>query len=200
MDTPCRRIVVTLALVLTVSVAGGVAALSPDETARLKAGEALVRVSEDATGEADGHIEAAIDIPAPPSRIYAVMLDCARTMKFLTKLKTCKVLEASPDGLTDVREHRSKWLAILPETVSVFRSTYVRDREIRFEKLSGDFKFLKGSWRLEPEAGGKTTRVFYDVRVGISAPVPGFMIRSALQEDVPKLLKGLRNEVVNGKP
>jgi hypothetical protein len=37
--------------------------LSADQLARLKAGEALVSVEED-SGEADGHIEAAIEIPA----------------------------------------------------------------------------------------------------------------------------------------
>ena len=192
-----------LAVVLTALLAASAPAqshdLSTEQISRLKAGDALVAVNAD-DGEADGHIEAAIDIAAPPARVFAIMLDCNHAMKFLSNLKSCKILEVSPDGLTDLREHRSKWLSILPETVSVFRSTYVKDREIRFEKVRGDFRFLKGSWQLEPIQNGAATRVFYDVRVGINAPVPGFMIRGALEQDVPKVLKGLRDEVTKKGP
>ena len=198
-----KRRILGQALALTALLVASAPALARDLTAeqvsRLKAGDALVAVNAD-DGEADGRIEAAIDIAAPPARVFAVMLDCTHAMKFLSNLKSCKILEASPDGLSDLREHRSKWLSILPETVSVFRSTYVKDREIRFEKVRGDFKFLKGSWKLEPIQNGAATRVFYDVRVGINAPVPGFMIRSALEQDVPKVLKGLRDEVTKKGP
>ncbi len=174
------------------------AKLDADQLARLRAGDAIVRVSEDEAGEADGRIEAAIEIPAAPDKIFAVMLDCQRALRFLAGLTACRVLETSKDGRSDVREHRSKWLSILPETVSVFRSDYVPGREIRFEKVRGDLRFLKGSWRLEPLKGGAATRVFYDVRVGISTPIPGFMIRGALEQDVPKLLRALRGEVLSG--
>ena len=172
--------------------------ISAEDAARLAAGEAIVRVTEDDSGGADGRIEAAIDIKASPESIYAVMIDCQRALKFVAGLRSCKVLESSKDGLSDVREHRSKWLSILPETVSVFRSEYVPGRQIRFEKLRGDFRVLKGSWQLESVRGGTSTRVYYDARVGISTPVPGFMIRGALEQDVPKLLQALRTEVLKG--
>ena len=173
--------------------------LSAEQIAKLASGGALVAVNPD-DGEGDGHIEAAIDIPAPPSRVFAVMLDCEQAMKFLPNLKSCKILQRSADGLTDVREHRSAWLSILPEMVSVFRSTYVKDREIRFEKAGGDFRYMKGSWKLEPIQNGAATRVFYDAHIGMNAPVPAFLIRSALEQDVPKLLNGLKLAVTHSAP
>ena len=173
-------------------------AFSADDMARLRAGDPIVHISDDPSGEADGRIEAAIDIAAPPARVYAVLFDCVRALKFVPGLKVCKVLETSTDGKSDVREHHSKWLSILPETVSIFRSDYVKDREIRFERVRGDLRFLKGSWRLEPMQGGRQTRALYDARVGITAPVPGFMIRGALEQDVPKVLRALRAEVLSG--
>jgi hypothetical protein len=197
----CAALVIVGCIALLPAVAVPVRAgdLSADELAKLKAGEALVSVSED-SGEADGHIEAAIEIPAAPHRVWQVMTDCARAPKFVAGLISCRVMEIGPGGAWDIREHRSKWMSMLPETVSVFRSDYVPDKEIRFARVSGTLKFLKGLWRLEGLNGGARTRLRYSVRVGVSAPVPGFMIRSALESDVPKLLKALRAETVKGGP
>ena len=174
----------------------GAMSLDADELKRLNAGEAIVHVFPDDSGEADGLIEAAMVVAAPPARVYEVMLDCTRAVKFLPALTACHVLETSPDGLSDLREHRSKWISILPETVSIFRSQYVKNREIRFEKAGGDLKFLKGSWTLEPLKGGTATKLNYRVRVGVSAPVPGFMVRGALEQDVPKFLNALKREAM----
>jgi ribosome-associated toxin RatA of RatAB toxin-antitoxin module len=176
--------------------------LTADQLARLKAGEALVSVEED-TGEADGHIEAAIEIPASPHSVWQVMTDCSRAPKFVAGLKSCRIVEQGPPGREgvawDIREHRSKYLSMLPETVSVFRSDYVVDKDIRFQRVSGSLRFLKGSWHLDALSGGARTRLRYSARVGVTALVPGFMIRSGLESDVPKLLKSLRAEVTGGK-
>ena len=172
--------------------------LSVEQLARLKAGDALVSVAED-TGGADGHIEAAIEIPASPHRVWQVMTDCARAPKFVAGLKSCRIVEQEPDGKWDIREHRSQWMSMMPETISVFRSDYTLDKEILFQRVSGTLKFLQGSWRLQPLNNGTRTRLRYSVRSGVAAPVPGFMIRSALEADVPKLLKALRAETASGR-
>lgn len=172
--------------------------LDAQATKRLSAGEVLVEVAPDETGEADGKIEAAIDIAAAPAAIFAVMTDCARTLKFVEELTVCKVLEVARDGSYDIREHHSRWLAILPEMVSVFRSDYVGKSEIRFSRVSGDLKFLQGSWQLQPLADGAGTRVIYRARVGVDMPLPGFLIRGSLENDIPRLLRSLRAEVLSG--
>jgi ribosome-associated toxin RatA of RatAB toxin-antitoxin module len=172
--------------------------LSGEQLARLKAGDALVSVEED-TGGADGHIEAVIEIPASPHRLWQVMTDCSRAPKFVAGLKSCRVVEQGPGSAWDIREHRSQWMSMMPETISVFRSDYTLDKEIRFQRVSGTLKFLRGSWRLQPLNEGTRTRLRYSVRIGVAAPVPGFMIRSALESDVPKLLKALRAETVAAK-
>lgn len=174
--------------------------LTSEELSKLKRGDAIVSVDEDPSGEADGRIAAAIDIPAPPHSVWTTMLDCGRALKFVEGLKSCKILQSGPTGAWDIREHHSQWLSILPETVSVFRSDYVTDKEIRFSRVSGNLRFLKGNWRLEPLSGGTRTRLRYNVRIGISAPVPGFMVRAAIEQDVPKLLMALRGEAAGGRP
>ena len=195
-----QAIAASALLLIFYSVTAAAEGLSADQLRRLNAGEALVSVEED-SGDADGHITAAIDIAASPHRVWQVMTDCARAPKFVAGLKSCRVLQLGPasgSGVAwDIREHRSKWLSLMPETVSVFRSDYVQDKEIRFERVSGNLRFLKGTWRLEPLSGGAGTRLRYDTRIGVSGPVPGFMVRSALEGDVPKLLGALRTEVLS---
>lgn len=173
--------------------------LSAEDRARLAAGDAVVHVGEDASGEADAAIEAAIDIAAPPSRVFAVMTDCARAPRYVEGLTSCRVLQRSADGLSDIREHHSRYLVFLPEMVSIFRSTYIPDQEIRFERVGGDLKFLKGVWTLEARKGGRATRVGYEVRVSASVSAPGFLIRAALEETLPNILGALRREVLSGK-
>jgi uncharacterized membrane protein len=168
-------------------------ALDAGQSARLQERDVLITVSPDSAG-ADGLIEAAIEINAPRKQVWDVMVDCARAPNFLPSLKSCQVLDADPDGSWDVREHRISWLAILPDTRSIFRSTYTKHELIKFERSGGDLKILEGAWRLESVAGDRT-RVFYRSRIGLSLPVPAFMLRSSLEADVPKFLKALRNEI-----
>lgn len=156
--------------------------------------EIIFNVAAD-DGDADGLIRAQVEIAAPPDRVWTVMLDCDRVPRFLTAIKSCKVLETSRDGLTDIREHRSRWIAFLPETVSVFRSVYAPAREIKFEQIRGDFRVLKGFWRLEPLKDGAATRVTYEAHVGVDLPVPRFVVRAALEQDIPGFFAAFRDEV-----
>lgn len=183
------------ALSLMLATASHAATLSADDLALLKTGDAVVHVAEDSTGEADAVIEAAIDLPYDASRVFAVMLDCRRSVRYVTGLKSCRVVKASTDGLSEIREHRSQWLGLFPETVIVFRADYKINREIRFERVSGDLRYLKGIWRMTPLKNGTATRLTYAARIGVTAAVPAFMVRNALEADIAKVLKGLRTEV-----
>ncbi len=174
-----------------------VQAMSADDAARLKSGEALVNVTPDDAG-ADGRVDASIEVAAPASQAWAAMIDCARAPSFMPALKACKVLNSDPGGAWDVREHRVSWIAILPDIRSVFRSDYVENTSIRFSRVDGDFKVLEGDWRLEPVSGGKRTRLFYRARIAIALPLPAFMLRAALESDVPKFLIALRTEIERG--
>jgi hypothetical protein len=191
-----RTALAVWALVQCSAVTTAVISLDREALKKLAAGDAIVSIHADEAGEADGHIEAVIDIAAAPETVFAVMVDCDRALKFVSELTSCKIIETAKDGSYDVREHRSRWLSILPEMVSVFRSDYVVNREIRFSRVGGDLAFLEGAWHLDPLQGGKSTRLTYDARVGIAMPIPAFMIRGVLETDVPKLLKALRAEVL----
>ena len=194
---PCRRIGV-LFLVTTVSFAARSALASEftsEAMATLAIGKAVAEV-EEAPAPADGQILAAIDIPASPDRVWTVLLDCAGATSFMPSLRSCLILERGPGLTWDVREHRVQWTSFLPEMRSVFRSHYKQNVSIKFSRVEGDLAFLDGEWRLQPLPGGGGTRLIYDTRVGFHALVPGFMVRSALLDDIPKFLVTLRDEIL----
>lgn len=168
---------------------------STEELSRLKAGEALVRVTV-AASPADGDVRGVIDIPAPAALVWSVLYDCAGAPSFMESLKRCAVLEQGPEGAWDVREHVVQWTSFLPEMRSVFRSEYRLNRSIRFQRTQGDLAHLEGAWQLQPLSGGTATRLTYEVRVGFSVLVPGMLVRSALEKDVPEFLGVLRREVM----
>lgn len=165
-----------------------------EQLRRLKAGEVLVDVRADPQG-ATGLITATIDIKAPPQVLWAVMLDCERSKRITPSLKVCRVTQKSNDGLSDVREHVVQWVWPLPAVRSVFASQYRPFEQIRFQRIEGDLEFLEGIWQLEPLRQGAATRLTYTARITPGWPVPGALVRSAIEADIPKTLTALRAEV-----
>jgi uncharacterized membrane protein len=151
-----------------------------------------------APSPADGEVKASIDIPAPPSEVWRVLFDCARAPAIMPSLTSCSVLETGPGGRWDVREHRVRWISLLPEIASRFRSDYVQDQSIQFQLVSGDLSALDGEWRLAPIFYGAATRLSYNARVGFGALIPSFVIRNSLEADIPQFLQAIRTEAMRG--
>jgi ribosome-associated toxin RatA of RatAB toxin-antitoxin module len=168
--------------------------VSAGDEAILKRGDVVVHSMRDPLG-ASGRVEAIIDIPAPPTDVWATMLDCARAPKFVESLESCRVLQRDPKGGWEVREHVVSFGWMLPSFRSVFRADYVLNQSIKFRQLEGDFDVLEGEWRLTPSRSGKGTRLFYQARVGTDLPIPDSLIRDIIEADAPKTLVALRNEV-----
>jgi uncharacterized protein YndB with AHSA1/START domain len=165
--------------------------LSPKAEAALARGEAHADVSADPDG-ISGRVRAVIDIAAPPEHVWKVMTDCATARKLMTNLTSCRVLSGDQRNGWDVREHLTRRNLVFPGMRIVFRSDYEPHRRIRFKLVEGDLKIQQGEWRLQPLAGGKGTRVFYDNRLAVDWPVPKAMMREALRKDTPKVLGNLR--------
>ena len=160
---------------------------------RLSSGEIVVDVTAlpDGTG---GRIVAVLDIAASPRRLWDVMLDCRHSMRIVDSLKSCKVTSADPNGKWDVRQHLVQWAWPLPNVRSVFRSDYVPFESIRFRKTDGDLKALTGAWHLQSLAADRMTRLHYDAVVDPGVPLPGVLVRTAIEADVRKTLAALRRE------
>ncbi|MBX9925892.1 MAG: SRPBCC family protein [Hyphomicrobiaceae bacterium] len=193
----------SLTFLLAASVFPGTAeaqlAFDPGQLLQLKQGDVIVSVRPDPEGAA-GLVDAAIEIPVAPKDLWAKMLDCEASRRFLASLKACRVLSASANNNSDVREHVVQWIWPLPEVRSVFRSEYKPFEKITFERVDGDLKFLKGTWQLEPLGNGSRTRLTYRARVTPGWAVPDTLVRLAIETDIPKTLKALRAEATRRDP
>lgn len=171
----------------------GHAEITADEDARLRRGEVVAHVVRQRGP--GGRLVAAIDIQAAPSAVWAVMLDCEQAPEYVPGLDACTILEASPDGSSDLREHRIRWIALLPRMTLQFRSDYAFEREIRVARTGGDLADMQGTWTLEPINGGEATRLHYDFRMVPSNFLPSGLVRAGLLRDTPKVLEAVRTEV-----
>jgi hypothetical protein len=121
------------------------------------------------------------------------MLDCGEALRYVPKLKGCRVLETGSGY--DVREHVFDY-GVLGRIRHVFRSDYTTERRIKVTRVGGDLKASEGEWRLEPLDGGQATRIRYSSRSQPKTPVPGPVARQAIRRDAPASLRGLRNAAV----
>ncbi len=153
----------------------------------------VLQVDPDPAGGA--RVQGGIDIPAPPSVVWKVMHDCGEALRYVPKLKACRVVQTGPGGAWDVREHVFDY-GVLGRIRHVFRSDYTGETRIRTSRVGGDLKASQGEWRLEPLDGGKATRVRYQSRSQPKTPVPGPIARQAIRRDAPASLRGLRNAAV----
>ena len=170
-------------------------ALTAEQIATLESGEPVVDVHIDSRIDA-ARVRATIDVPAPPQRVWTVMTDCARAMRFIPGLKSCRVIERAPDGRWDVREHKINWAWFMPNIRTVFRAEYERPRFIRFRRIAGDLKSSDGQWRLAPREHGKATRLHYEAVLSADVPAPDFIVVETIRKDMATVLRRLREECV----
>lgn len=169
------------------------AAITPEEDAALRRGGVVTHIlRERGPG---GRLVAAIDIPAKSSAVWAVLLDCERAPFYVPGLAACRILETGADGSFDIREHKIRWIALLPRLTLRFRSDYRPLAEIRVTRISGDLAALQGVWRLEPLDEGRVTRLHYDFKIVPNNFLPAGLVRSGLMRDTPKVLEAVRAEV-----
>lgn len=182
-----RRIALVLALWGLVPLAATAAVIPAAAAAQVADGEVWVRVVQ--VGKA-ARITAAIDIDAPPQRVWAVMTDCAQARRIIANLTVCRTVERGAGW--DVREQVTKGNLFVPTLRNLVRSDYQPYRLIRFRSVGGDIQVMEGFWRLEPIRGGKGTRVIYENKVAAPIAAPASVVRAGLKADCAKVLSNLR--------
>ena len=150
----------------------------------------IVSVTADPRGAA-GVIHGQVDIAAPRTLVWSVMIDCARAAALMVNVKYCHVLSRDPAGHWDVREQVTR-ASLLPGVRIVMRSDYDAPHSVAFHRTDGDFKILEGEWRLEPLDGGTRTRVYYLSRMSAPFAAPAFLMRAAIRASLPATLENLR--------
>ena len=169
-------------------------AWEPDAAAQATMHSVGAWASVDAEPNGVGLIHGAVDIAAPPQRVWRIITDCRMTPKLIASADPCRVLSSGPGGAWDVREQVTHGNLIVPTIHNVYRSDYQPYTSITFHKVGGDLKVEDGEWRFERLNGGKATRVIYINRIAAKIMVPDALVREGLRRDTPKVLLNLRRE------
>jgi len=160
---------------------------------QLGAGEVIVQ-SEKVDGKR--RVEAAIVIEQALEDIWQVMLDCDNAPEFVPSMQRCEIIEQAEDNSWEIIEHQVKYGWLAPKTIYRFRADYVALEKIHFERISGDLKHLEGDWMLQAVEGlDSHVLVTYSVFIDPGFLVPGFITRGALRDDLPEVMRSLRNRV-----
>jgi ribosome-associated toxin RatA of RatAB toxin-antitoxin module len=152
-------------------------------------GDIQVAVSLDAA-EQSGSANATIKIHARRQVVWSLITSCAEELNLVPGLVGCEVLETAPDGSTQRIRHKMNYSWYLPRLTFEVRASYDEPSRVTIERISGDLRVLRGSWRLQSD--GDDTIAHYTLDLAPGFWVPHWMVRSALRRDLPKMLRALR--------
>ena len=166
--------------------------VTPEDEAVLQNQEALTHVWRDKSRR-DGALDVfgAIDIQAPPSVIWNIMTDCTRGHEIVMGMRSCDVLETSPNKSSDIRQQVFDMGPFLPDAKTRFQSDYVPYKTITIRRVGGDLKIQDAIWSIDPQDNG-LTRVSYRATILLKFPVPGGLIKNATRKDTPQIMRNLR--------
>jgi coenzyme Q-binding protein COQ10 len=130
-----------------------------------------------------------IDIKASPADCYKVIMDFANYPKFVSDLKTVKILEKK--GETQKVEFT---ISIIKEINYTLELTGEPGKGMSWKLVKGFFKKNNGSWKLE-DIGKGVTRATYSVDVDLGPLVPGKILSMLTEKNFPKMLSQFKDRI-----
>ena len=170
--------------------------LTEKQVKRLENGKPIVSVKKHyGQNGKTAKIYSMIIIDAPPEQIWTVLTDCQRAPDYVPGLKSCEILERSPDGRWEIRRHVNN-SKLLPKITSEFRNDFTYPHKVAFTRTGGDLITNQGEWLLSPIEGTAKTLVTYNCTLAAKTVIPDSMIRKSIRKKTPKVLRALDKEVM----
>lgn len=147
----------------------------------------LLSVATDHDGTAKD-LQAQITIDAPPHLVWKTLTNYAQMKHILPGYEKFTVLKANgPTKLLDIAMKVVGFLPTYKYQVQVQENEAAR--LIKLQRVSGDFKTLSASYKLNPQDGGKKTLLVYNLSVDTGTRIPGS--QAILRNNTEKSLKAL---------
>ncbi len=131
-------------------------------------------------------------IDAPKSVIMAVIADFPAYPQWASGVRNAEVLQTGPDGRP--AQVRFTLDAGIVKDKYVLGYRWLGDDEVRWELVERGTMVsdMSGAYLLQDD-GSDSTKVTYELAVGLGVPMPGIMKRRAEKTIIDTALKGLRN-------
>lgn len=157
-----------------------------EDLSRLRSGEVTAETIR--TDESGGAARFRIYIQAPVKDIWDVIFSCDLGFIFVEGLRLCEVLE--DDGVNTLTRQVVKTSWILPAQDFTFRTHREPFRRVEFMRVEGSPREMEGSWEFVEFEGGVI--VTHEIRIRPGFPVPRFLIRRVMRNNMPDMLACMR--------
>jgi ribosome-associated toxin RatA of RatAB toxin-antitoxin module len=134
-----------------------------------------------------------VDIAVPPAALMAVICDFASYPRFLPDMDEATVLRAEPDRWTVQFAVR-----IIRRVEYTLLLTRVSPLALSWSLVEGAFKANTGGWLLAPLDGGARTRATYTLDLDIGMFVPGSVLKTLLEHNLPATLDAFKARAEGG--
>jgi ribosome-associated toxin RatA of RatAB toxin-antitoxin module len=131
-------------------------------------------------------------IDATPAEILDVIADVEATPSWSPQYQKAEILETYADGRPKQVEMTVKAAGLTDKMVIEY--TWADDRVSWTLVSSGQLKAQDASYTLTPD-GGKT-KVRFDMKIDLSIPMPGFLLKRTLKGGMETATDGLRKQVI----
>ena len=134
-------------------------------------------------------------IEASPEEVLDVIADVESTPDWSSQYQSAEILESYDDGKPRRVKMKIKTAGISDEQVVEY--TWSGD-VVRWTLVSaGQLKAQDASYTLTPD--GDKTKVKFDIKVDLSVPMPGFVLKRAMKGAMETATDGLRKQVLKIK-
>jgi ribosome-associated toxin RatA of RatAB toxin-antitoxin module len=142
------------------------------------------------------HINANYTVPITPCNAYAFLTDYEAS-KNIAGIKEVKILSRSANKVRVSRTLEEEILFFHIELKTVVEYTEVPYNLLTFEKVSGDVKYYKGTWKIVPDKD-KTT-IQYDADVELDSIVPMVVIEYFMKNNLFERLESMAQKATQYK-
>jgi ribosome-associated toxin RatA of RatAB toxin-antitoxin module len=162
---------------------------------QLLKGEVVVQNAR--TEQSGGSIRVQALMHTDLKSIWDFIASCDSVFLYVQGIRSCSVLsiESGPDEDVTVLHQSVKKSWIIPTieyTLSVKRMPPDR---VDFKLVEGDLKAMEGGWRFKQMDDGAGILVTHEIRIKPSFPVPRWLIRRSMRDDIPDMMACLRGLV-----
>jgi ribosome-associated toxin RatA of RatAB toxin-antitoxin module len=134
-------------------------------------------------------------INAKPDIVWQILTDYRHAVQVFPLLKKCEVIENH--GSTKIAKHEIAPSGI-PDTFEyVLEMHETAPKMVEWHRLSGDFKEVEGSWKLDPIDNGAHTLVTYSSHVTGGFLMPQIIIKHQSHIDMPNTVTALKKHAEN---
>jgi ribosome-associated toxin RatA of RatAB toxin-antitoxin module len=134
-------------------------------------------------------------IEATPEEILDVIADVEATPDWSPQYQKAEILDSYPDGRPKQVKMTVKAAGLTD--VMVIEYTWADDKVSWTLVSSGQLKQQDASYTLTPD--GDKTKVKFDIKIDLSIPMPGFLLKRTLKGGSETATDGLRKQVLKVK-